>query len=255
MNQKKRSLLLNETSRLFVLTSDMCRRVGVAPRRQRMGPELELVQSFLAEPMFSVPRHCEVAVFQEPRLPSGFPDLVIVMWNRNTIRNWNTSRRNLTTRDVRLAHFLYQSGASTLAEITVGFGKQSLASLERLHEAGMATLARDKWTMKPLRNIFAVQQLIAIEAKVTEWSAGLQQAWVNTWFASESYLLIPRIPRGSGVLEQAKKLGIGVWAGNAQAMEPSCRPKLPASYVSWLFNEWVGRIPTPVSADGERAQH
>lgn len=237
------------------MTAEVCRRLGATPRTQRAGPELDLVASFLRARFFSAPPDCEMTVFQEPRLPSGFPDLVLVFWRRDVVRTWNEARLDLTTDDIRLAHYLYQVGPAVSSDLADTLGKKVLRSLERLYSAGIAEPLHDKWKLGPLEEIFAVDQLIAIEAKVSEWSAGLQQAWVNTWFASESYLLLPRIPRGSAVLEQASNLGIGVCTDQGRAVAPTCRPKLPASYVSWLFNEWVGRIPTLASSDGERAQH
>lgn len=237
------------------LTSEVCRRLGATLRTQRAGPELDLVASFLRAPFFISPPNCEMAVFQEPRLPSGFPDVVLVFWRRDVVRRWSESRLDLTTDDIRLAHYLYQVGPAASSDLEDTLGRKVLRSLQRLCAAGIAERLRDKWKLGPLEEIFAVDQLIAIEAKVSEWSAGLEQAWLNTWFASESYLLLPRIPRGSAVLEQASKLGIGVCTDQGREVAPTCRPKLPASYVSWLFNEWVGRIPTLASADGERAQH
>jgi hypothetical protein len=153
-----------------------------------------------------------------------------------------------------LANFLYQIGPASLQALDDALGRKCLVSLERLYEAGIAKPKRDIWTLKPIREIFAVQQLIAVEAKVTEWRAGLDQAWLNTWFASDSYLLLPHIPRGSQVLERAKTIGVGVCTDKEQVVAPTCRPKLPASYASWLFNEWIGRIPTLAGTNGKRLQ-
>jgi hypothetical protein len=214
---------------------------------------LDLVSSFLRARLFNPPPQCDMAAFQEPRLPSGFPDLVLVFWRRDVVSTWNETRADLTTSDIRLAHYLYQVGPTVASDLEDSFGRKALRSIERLCAAGVARPVRDKWRIAPLSQIFAVRQLIAIEAKVNEWSAGLEQAWLNTWFASESYLLIPRVPRGSTVLEEARKLGIGVCTDQCRKVAPTCRPRLPASYVSWLFNEWIARIPAVAGADGERA--
>jgi hypothetical protein len=66
--------------RSTVLTSETCRSIGVKHRTERVGPELELVASFVNGGLFSAPPLCEMAIFQEPRLPSGFPDLVVVLF-------------------------------------------------------------------------------------------------------------------------------------------------------------------------------
>ena len=237
-----------------VLSSEMSRLLGAIRRAERAGPELDLVASFLKTSILPTPPRCDIAIFQEPKLPSGFPDLVVVFWRRDIVRSWATSRAELQTDDIRLAHYLSQVGPVSLLELQETFGKKAQRSAERLLAAGVLKTKRDKWILGALDEIFAVKQLIAIEAKVSEWRAGLKQAWLNTWFASDSYLLIPRIPRGGAVLDCARELGIGVCTDRSRVMKPTCRPPLPASYGSWLFNEWVGRIPAAAGRDGKWAE-
>jgi hypothetical protein len=232
----------------------MCRDLGAKHRTERVGPELDLVASFLNNGLFTAPLRCEMAIFQEPRIPSGFPDLVVVIWRPDVVRDWGVRRQQLRTEDIRLTHYLYQIGPASLQALDDGLGRKSLASLERLYEAGVAKPKRDLWALNPIHEIFAVRQLIAVEAKVSEWRVGMDQAWLNTWFASDSYLLLPHIPRGSKVLEVAKNIGVGVCTDKEQVVAPTCRPKLPASYASWLFNEWIGRIPALAGANGKRLQ-
>ena len=236
-----------------VLTSDMCRRLGANPRSARCGPELDLVISFLNGPLFAAPPRCDVAVFQEPRLASGFPDLVVVFWRRDIAQNWKSARTELHRDDIRLAQYLHQTGPTMMPDLHDSGARHSLRSLERLHAAGLVEPKHGAWALRPLSEIFAIEQLIAVEAKVSEWRAGLEQAWLNTWFASDSYLLVPHVPRGSALLEQAKEIGIGVWTEQGQVIAPTCRPKLPTSYASWLFNEWVGRIPFLANTNGKRS--
>lgn len=237
-----------------VVSSEMCRGLGAKQRAERIGPELNLVASFLNNRLFAAPARCEMAIFQEPRIPSGFPDLVLVIWRPDVVREWCVRRQELKSEDIRLAHYLFQVGPTPLQVLNDGLERNNLTSLERLYEAGVAKPYRDRWRLKPIREIFAVQQLIAVEAKVSEWKAGLDQAWLNTWFASDSYLLLPHIPRRSQVLERAKHIGVGVCTDKEQVMAPTCRPKLPASYASWLFNEWIGRIPMLAGTNGKRLQ-
>src|SRR5271169_4258434 len=54
---------------------------GAAFRQIRQGPERKLVEAFLEELPFSTPRGCHATVFCEPRIESGFPDLVVVLWS------------------------------------------------------------------------------------------------------------------------------------------------------------------------------
>lgn len=237
----------------ILLTSELCRRLGLTSRSKRIGPELELITVFLERPIFTAPPQCEMAVFQEPRLPSGYPDLVVAFWRRDIVLKWQPARQNLLTDDIRLVHHLFQIGPAHVADLQNCIGRKVSRSLERLRVAGMVKPKRDQWALRPLREIFAIKQLIAVEAKVSEWRGGLKQAWLNTWFASASYLLIPQLPRRSTVLDRAKEIGIGVCTLQERVIAPRCRPRLPASYASWLFNEWVGRIPALMQPHGKRA--
>jgi hypothetical protein len=107
----------------------------------------------------------------------------------------------------------------------------------------MVRRIRNSWVARPLSHSFAVRRIIAVEAKVAEWAAALDQASLNTWFASESYVLVPHVPRGERLLAAAKSLGVGVWARNSKAKYAvsTSSANLPRSYASWLFNEWVWR--------------
>jgi hypothetical protein len=107
----------------------------------------------------------------------------------------------------------------------------------------MALLSGGRWRARSLSKTFAIRRIVAIEAKVNEWRAALDQAFVNTWFTPESYVLVPVIPRGADLLETALRQGVGVLSKERPNLEP--RPAMhPTSYASWLFNEWSWRLAT-----------
>lgn len=84
--------------------------------------------------------------------------------------------------------------------------------------------------------------MIAVEAKIDEWKAALEQAHLNTWFASESCVLVPRVPRNSELLRTAQELGVRVLARESDQWDiPDPIRSGPRSYVSWLFNDWAWR--------------
>ena len=123
-------------------------------------------------------------------------------------------------------------------------------SLERLRDADLVTYKSGSWRVKSLNEIFAVRRLITIEAKVSAWNQGLHQAFYNTWFASESYLLIPHIPKASRLLDEAERFGIGVVTHDQHLNKSAAcarKEQIPKSYASWLFNEWVWRAKCFVS--------
>jgi hypothetical protein len=102
---------------------------------------------------------------------------------------------------------------------------------------------RDLWSSRPLRECFAVKRIVAVEAKIGDWQAALKQASLNTWFASASYILLPRLPRTDKIATEALRLGVGIWIHKDSLIEhaPTVPEKLPRSYASWMFNEWAWR--------------
>lgn len=229
---------------VVVDSSSACDFLGVSFRRLQSGPEQELVANFIRDTTFDLSPELGATVFREPRLDSGFPDVVIVLWNRAVARHWNHRRTTLKPVDVRLIHYLSQTGPAEDQYIRSVFPRSIAASLARLEAAEMLNFAANKWLTRPLDQIFAVRRITAIEAKVGEWQAALHQAHLNTWFASDSHVLLPRLPRGSSLLEAATEMGIGVWTledGTSPIALSAVYASLPRSYCSWLFNEWAWR--------------
>lgn len=218
--------------------------MGASFRRQRAGPEAELVEWFLSELPIRLPARCHATIFREPRLDSGFPDLVVAIWYEARTTRWATAREHVSAADLRLMHYLVERGAVEREELASVFGRSVAGSLRRLHEAEMVRQVRAHWQPRSLSASFALRNLIAIEAKVTQWPAALRQAFTNTWFASSSYVLLPRAPNKSCLLRDAMAMGVEVWLKDKapfdwRALAPAPRPR---SYASWLFNEWVWRV-------------
>jgi hypothetical protein len=213
-------------------------------RTPTAGPELELVHEYLAAHIPPPPRGQVLTVFLEPEIESGFPDLVAVYWSERVASLWATCRAHLTADDIRVAHYLATVGTGDTETLKHFFRSRVSVTLERLHAANMIRRAGDGWRARSLESIFAVRRLIAIEAKVTNPREGLQQALLNTWFASESYLLLPKLPQKFDLSEEAARFGIGVTERGRPLHRCGVRARrqqIPLSYASWLFNEWAWR--------------
>lgn len=214
---------------------------GLSFRRRCPGPEDLLVDWFLTQDLVRIPSGHRATAFREPRLPSGFPDLVIVIWKEAIARQWSPARESLQASDLRLMHLLACSGPQTPEAIEALFPNWE-RSLQRLAEAGMVRTNKERWEIQSLDLVFAATQIIAVEAKIKEWRSALDQAHLNTWFASDSWVLVPRVPRNSTLLQDARELGVTVFAQES-AICPMSAPAActPRCYVSWLFNDWAWR--------------
>ena len=184
-----------------------------------------------------------MTVFREPRLPSGFPDVVIVVWKESVTLGWKSARRDLIASDLRIMHHLVATGSSDLEALTLLFSSQAEQSLERLLASGMVNYSRGHWHSRSLSGMFAARRIVAVEAKVSEWRAALDQAFLNTWFTPESYILIPNLPRKTSLLDAARQRGIGVLCREGIRFDLASEgTTTPRSYASWLFNEWAWRL-------------
>jgi len=237
------SLTQEQTNRVQVVDRRASHRsIGLSFRHAKDGPELDLINWFLDQRLVSLPRGHRLTVFREPRLPSGFPDLVLVIWKESIAKQWTEERAGLTHVHLRLMHYLATEGPTSVDHLSSIFCTTVDAPLERLEQASMIRLAKGRWRANSLATTFAATRIVAIEAKIAEWKAALDQAHINTWFASESCVLVPRVPRHSALLHHAQERGVTVLAkeGNElQQWAPSFSG--PRSYVSWLFNEWAWR--------------
>jgi len=220
------------------------RKISTAfPQRKRInGPESDLISKFIRCGLsFAKGKR---TLLQEPRMPTGFPDLVIAFCRQTSIKN-SGQRHELDVAELKLLHHLSSIRTTTVSELVTGllWDKKALdRHLKKLEKANLIRINPTTVRLKSLRNTFVVSKIVAVEAKIAHWRKALEQAVANTWFASHSYVLLP--PNGviSRVADQARKFGIGVLVFDGQYTKEVLRPfpnRIPSSYGSWLINEWV----------------
>src|SRR6266853_3268583 len=74
-------------------------------RTSTPGPELDFVKTFL-DHVAQESTELAVSVFCEPHLETGYPDAVIVHWDRRIADTWPADRAALVPDDLRLLHFI-----------------------------------------------------------------------------------------------------------------------------------------------------
>lgn len=215
---------------------------GIVFRRARQGPERDLVEQFIpAMPLIHAP-DSRVTVLREPGLESGFPDLVIVVWRDARTVDWGEPRLALIPDDFRLMHYIFQRRRAAHSEIEECFGSRfARTSTERLHSAKLVRSAARAWFPCAFERAFAATKIIAVEAKIGKWTDALNQARLNTWFASKSYVLAPRVSEDQ--VRQAQRFGIGTLTlkgGEIREWGAATAP-LPRSYASWVVNDLAWR--------------
>ncbi|MCA8955542.1 MAG: hypothetical protein KDC87_05680 [Planctomycetes bacterium] len=211
-------------------------------RESRPGPESDLIERFLSYlPVVCAP-DSKISVLREPGLEMGFPDLVIVVWRANRASEWPETRMDLVPDDLRTLHYLHQTRSAHDDSLAQVFGKRrARSSLDRLLAAGLVRQAGRTWLPNARHRTFAATKIIAVEAKLGNWSRVLEQARRNLWFASKSYVLVPRASEDQ--LGQAATHGIGVVTVNESGIteRPAQSRDLPRSYASWVINDLAWR--------------
>ena len=210
---------------------------------QKKGPESRLIRLALkAELPFSATERFRL--FHQPRMPTGFPDLVVAVY-RSTQRDSQTVKQFMDVTDLKLLCHIYSVKKSTIPELQhklVWKEKSIVAALTKLAKANLICINGRVVQSLSVRKIFVVSKIIAIEAKIYHWQKALEQASANRWFASHSYILIPETRTIARIAEAAKELGIGVLVFNGRSTRELVKParyKIPSSYGSWLVNHWV----------------
>jgi hypothetical protein len=217
-------------------------------RQSRSGAEEDLVCLFLKKFRVKVRSGFEVTFFKEPQLDSGFPDIVGVIWHKKTAEKWNTTRMLLQRNDIRIMHYISQCGTSDIKTLESLFGKKLKDSVAKLEAAEMIRQRGNKIKARSLSKLYATRHIFAIEAKISSWRTALDQAFLNRWFATSSYVLLPHIP-SNNVFSEAEARGVGIWSSDQTFLDGSSITfnSLPESYASWLFNEWAWKASVVLS--------
>jgi hypothetical protein len=219
--------------------------LGFRLRAQAVGPEQQLVDQFLSQQEFRLPPGRRLTVIPQPAVETGFPDLVAVVWKPSATAYWKRDRLKLIPQDIQLLHLLSCIGWTDLMFLKTLFRRGLYQSLDRLGAADLILVGTHKCRSRTLKNIFAVERIIAVEAKISSWRRAVEQARNNLWFSSESHVLLPEKRSISSLIAEVDTFGIGVLGqfkdGTNQHRKPEVQ-QVPTSYGSWLFNEWVWRI-------------
>ncbi len=231
--------------------------IGVRFRTARPGPEEDFICKFLGKLSCQGEPDLKLTIFKEPRIETGSPDLVGVIWHLPTAERWNANRLLLQRPDYRVMQYIFQTQSASLLTIKSLFKNQGMDSIDRLAAANMILIERNVVSTNSPSAQYAVRHIFAIEAKINAWRKALHQAFLNRWFACSSHVLLPQMPSSVTMISEARALGVRVWSPQVSKMTlnlPSA-PSDPLSYVSWLFNDWAWKVWGHVSPTYAESKH
>lgn len=224
--------------------------IGYVARTATRGQEFDMVSKYIyfLISKYSRLKNKKAAIFVEPQLDTGYPDIVIVEYFSLPTNGWNKSRNDLTSTDLKILYYIQKKRGGPVTEIsdTLGYSVSLVEkSVRRLNEAGLIHLSKSKKTVRnvQLNSYCRIHKIIAIEAKIDKWKEAIRQANNNIWFATESYVLMNKESCSATITEICKENGIGIILVNGKIRTElqSIQRSFPVSYASLQFNEWLLR--------------
>ncbi len=224
--------------------------VYVKPK-QKQTKELELLHSFKDSDFFEEYTSNLVGNYtflEEPYTGFGFPDMVLLVWNDKIQKNWNSERNNLTVNDIKIVQHLYNCNEGrTIVDMVAELGfseRQLIKILTNLNLANIVENHADYWHLNAIEDIFFVENIVTIEAKLKNWRKALQQAANSEYFSSQVFSLFPDNTINNELLNCYSNTDIGVitYNQNYEIVKPANRKNLPITINGWLFNEFIGRM-------------
>lgn len=233
----------------MILDHDI-KKIGVYTRTVTEGEELELVKEFIDYYIHIFLKNNKVnnlAVFVEPQIASGFPDIVLASYSPKILDGWSDEREKLNINDFKVLSYLVMSGGASGEKLITWLGlseKAVLRALENLLDAKMVLRINGVWKPVDIKKTYHVKKLVSVEAKISDMKKVAEQSLVNTWFASQSYALVSVANPQDNTLKNFEKQGTGLYCkpkGFKKVVEAQ-KLKLPSSYLSFQFNEWIGKM-------------
>ena len=224
--------------------------IGYFSRTHTQGKEYEMVTRYVSYLIkkYDKLRNKRAAIFVEPQLDTGYPDIVVVEFSSVPTLSWKSARYGLTSTEIKILHYIHtikNAGIETISN-TLGFPVSSVEkSVRKLKESGLINVSKSGQYVRniQLRKYCRINKIIAIEAKIDKWQEAIRQAENNTWFATESYILMNKKTCSPSIREQCESKGIGIIHVNGTIKTDlfSAKREFPVSYASLQFNEWVLR--------------
>lgn len=224
--------------------------IGYYARTSTKGKELDLVNKYIdyLKSMYSRMKTKRAAIFIEPLLETGYPDIVVVEYYSTPDLQWNDLRKSLNSTDLKILFFI-QTMKNTSIDIInemLGYSFEIIqGTVKRLSACGLIRLSKDKSNIKSIAisRYCRVNKIIAIEAKIDKWRDAICQATKNIWFASESYILLNKKTCSAEVINACCENGIGIITinGKVNKILPGRNGYFPVSYASLQFNEFLLR--------------
>ncbi|MBR2929304.1 MAG: hypothetical protein IKC24_09150 [Oscillospiraceae bacterium] len=240
----------NSISSNIIIFNSSLPDIGYIARTNTAGKELDMVNQFVE---FLIKKYShlktkKVAIFIEPQIDTGYPDIVVVEYYSHQKGSWNTLRASLSCTDFKILYYIQTEKFLSLSDIseTLGYPIDIVKkSVSKLNVCGLIHLSKKKEHVRNIRlkTYAKIHKIIAIEAKIDKWQEAIRQANNNIWFSTESYILMNKSACSPAIIQTCRSIGVGVLLvnGKVETILASTQRRFPVSYASLQFNEWILR--------------
>ena len=220
--------------------------IGYSSRLSTAGDEYEMVKNFVTfiKRKYKKLKNKKVALFIEPQLDSGYPDIVIVEYYPLKNDCWDSKRYDLTNTDLKVLFEINSIRYANIGELAKRLGFE-FDEIHKISDCNLIRLSKNELSVRKLsiKKYCRISKIISVEAKINKWNEAIVQANRNIWFSTESYILINKNACSIATIEKCTENRIGVISFNRsfKVMLKSQKQKFPVSYASLQFNEMIHR--------------
>ncbi len=224
--------------------------INYIARTATVGKEFEMVVRYIKflTNKYKKLKNKHVAIFVEPQLDTGYPDIVLVEYNSIPKLEWSPHRKNLHATDIKILFYVQRHGYCSVYDLhkKLGFSIETIKkTVLKLKKCGLVYLYSDDNCVRPvaLKSYCRISKIISIEAKLDKWNEAIRQAANNVWFATESYVLMNKASCSNSIQAACQANGVGIILvnGTMRTVLSSDKRQFPVSYASLQFNEWILR--------------
>lgn len=225
--------------------------IGYISRTSTKGQEYNMVRNYIKCILgkYANLKNKHIAIFVEPQIDTGYPDIVIIEYYHSDKLILNEHRLKLSIQDLKILFHIQKNKNVSLKDLEsiLGFHVSEIKkSISRLEASKLIHVSkgRNNYRNIPLSSYSRIKKIISIEAKLDKWSEAIKQAEKNLWFSTESYILMNKECCSRTMLSRCEELGIGIILQNGK-METKLKGSkrdFPVSFTSLLFSEWIFRL-------------
>lgn len=250
MKSEKPARHLESSEKHTLLFSGTVLDINYIARTSTEGKEFDMVMDyvdFLIEKYDKLKKK-RAAIFIEPQLDTGYPDIVVVEYTSFPKTKWVSLRNDLSATDIKILFYIQTQGYCRLGDLEkiLGFSEETIKrTVLKLNKCGLVHAYEKKNSVRSVQlgSYCKVKKIISIEAKIDKWNEAIRQAGNNIWFSTESYVLMNKDSCSSNIQDACRERGVGIILinGTIKTILSSKQRNFPVSYASLQFNEWILR--------------